>query len=86
MHEVYGFSENLSRKQKLHTHLGDYLFNGMLIAAAMTRGLTYKPTIFGSPDAFFNISSKSIRATAKGPIMAIREKNQLWDYALRSVT
>lgn len=78
-------AENLSRNQKLHTHLGNYVSNGMLIAAAMTRGLACKPTFFGSSNAFFNISSKSIRATADGPIMTIREKNQLLAYALADV-
>ena len=56
-------AENLSRMQNRYTHLGDYVSNGMLIAAAIVRGFDYRPTSFGSPNAYFNISSKTIHAT-----------------------
>lgn len=43
---------------------GDYVANGMLIAAALGMGFLAVPTHFGSPNAYFNISSKSgIRAS-----------------------
>jgi hypothetical protein len=37
---------------------GGYVANGMLIAAALALGFSAKPTHFGSPNAFFNISLK----------------------------
>ena len=56
-------AEDLSRNQKLHTHLGNYVSNGMLIAAAITRGFEYKQVSYDSLNAYFNISSKTIHAT-----------------------
>jgi len=45
---------------------GDYVANGMLIAAALALGFTAKPTDAGSPNAFFNISSKVQNDKAAG--------------------
>ncbi|MCW9035233.1 MAG: hypothetical protein OQJ97_13510 [Rhodospirillales bacterium] len=77
-------AENLSRKQKLFTHLGNYVSNGMLIVAALIRGFDCKPTGPGSLNAYFNISSRSIRKTANGSVMTIDEKNQILAWALQS--
>ncbi|GLR89826.1 hypothetical protein [Bradyrhizobium iriomotense] len=38
---------------------GDYVANGMLIAAALAMGFSAVPTHSGSPNAHFNVSSKA---------------------------
>ncbi|OCP23611.1 MULTISPECIES: hypothetical protein [unclassified Ensifer] len=56
-------AENLSRAFGLFTHLGDYVANGMLIAAALTTGFTVKRAAFDSYDAYLNISMQTVNAS-----------------------
>ena len=70
-------AENLSRKQKQYTHLGDYVSNGMLIIAAKIRGFKCKQVSYQSPNAFFNISSKTVRATAGEPVITIGDQQKV---------
>lgn len=55
-------AEDLSRRHGLHTHLGNYVANGMLIAAALHAGFDARPVQPGSLNANFNMSSRSIRS------------------------
>lgn len=79
-------AENLSKKQKLYTHLGSYVSNGMLIAAAHAHGFMIVPTRPGSLNAYFNISSKTIRATASQLVMSRGQEGALLDLAVRNET
>ncbi|WP_264942207.1 hypothetical protein [Sphingomonas canadensis] len=76
-------AENLSRKQGQYTHLGDYVSNGMFIIAALACGFEAKQIDYG-PNACFNISSKTIRATAGHPIMTRRDQGRLFAMAMAS--
>lgn len=51
-------AEGLSRHKGLHTHLGDYVSNGMFIIAALSRGFTVKQNGENSLNGYLNISSK----------------------------
>jgi hypothetical protein len=42
---------------------GDYVANGMMIAAALAMGFSAERTHAGSPNAYFNISSKKTSAS-----------------------
>lgn len=75
-------AENLSRKQGLFTHLGDYVSNGMLIVAAKIRGFKCKQISYNSYNAYLNISSKTIRATANEPLLTNPQQWQLFEMAL----
>jgi hypothetical protein len=44
---------------------GGYVANGMLIAAGLALGLSARPTHPGSPNAFFNISTKGLAAKSR---------------------
>lgn len=77
-------AENLSRKFGQHTHLGNYVSNGMFIAAAIASGFAAKRMNNGL-NACFNISSKTIRATADGPIMTRGQQASLLAWALDSI-
>lgn len=75
-------AEDLSRKLGMYTHLGNYVSNGMLIAAAYVQGFSVKRASFDSPNARFNISSKTIRATAAHPVITLRQQREFIAYAL----
>jgi hypothetical protein len=62
----YGRRKTLNRKStsyglkhKAEDLAGAYVSNGMLIAAALALGFSAQPTDPGSPNAWFNISSKA---------------------------
>lgn len=75
-------AEDLSRKLGKHTHLGNYVSNGMLIAAAYAMGFEVHRAGPRSQNARFNISSKSIRATAAHPVPTLRQQAFMMDLAL----
>ncbi|MEH3101662.1 hypothetical protein [Sphingomonas adhaesiva] len=54
-------AEGLSRHFGLFTHLGNYVANGMLIAAAYASGFTVRRIGFHSYNAFINISMETVR-------------------------
>jgi len=56
-------AENLSRTFGLFTHLGNYVSNGMLIAAAYATGFTVKRSAFESYNAYLNISMQTVNAS-----------------------
>jgi hypothetical protein len=56
-------STSYGLKHKAEKLAGEDVSNGMLIAAALAMGFSAQPTDFGSPNAWFNISSK-IHVTA----------------------
>lgn len=56
-------AENLSRAFGLFTHLGNYVSNGMLIAAAYSTGFTVKRVAFDSYNAHLNISMQTVNAS-----------------------
>jgi len=51
-HSSYGLKHDAEREP------GDYVANGMLIAAALALGFSAERTHAGSPNAYFNISSR----------------------------
>jgi hypothetical protein len=53
-------AENLSRKFGLFEYLGDYVSNGMLLAAAYASGFTVTPDGGNSPNGLLNISMRTI--------------------------
>lgn len=56
-------AENLSRSFGLFTHLGNYVSNGMLIAAAYAAGFTVKRSAYDSYNAHLNISMQTVNAS-----------------------
>ena len=52
-------AENVSREFGLYPHLGDWVKNGVFIAAAIYEGFEVRRRAWNSLDAFLNISSKS---------------------------
>jgi hypothetical protein len=77
-------AENLSRKYGMYGHLGNYVSNGMFIIAAIASGFQAKQ-MNRDLNACFNISSKSIRATAGHPVMTRRQQGRLLGFALSSL-
>lgn len=77
-------AEDLSRKLNKHTHLGNYVSNGMLIAAAHVHGFKIVRASPTSPNARFNISSKSIRVTAARPVITLSQQREIMALALTS--
>ncbi len=75
-------AEDLSREFGQHTHLGDYISNGMLIAAGYAMGFKVHRAGPTSQNARFNISSKTIRATAAHPIPTLGQQAFLMALAL----
>lgn len=59
-------AEDLSRSYGLFTHLGDYVSNGMLIAAAYAMGFTVKRAAFDSYNAYLNISMQTLKESQGG--------------------
>jgi hypothetical protein len=59
-------AENLSREFGMFKHLGDYVSNGMLIAAAYSTGFSVKRIGRTSYNAYLNISSKTVNAARGG--------------------
>jgi len=59
-------AEDLSRSYGLFTHLGDYVSNGMLIAAAYATGFTVKRAAFDSYNAYLNISMQTLKESQGG--------------------
>lgn len=53
-------------KHEAERATGDYVANGMLIAAALAMGFSAERTHIGSPNAHFNISSKQLSTTGSG--------------------
>lgn len=53
-------AENLSRKFGLFTHLGDYVSNGMLLAAAYASGFSVTPDGGDSLNGSLNISMRTV--------------------------
>jgi len=54
-------AEGLSRHYGLFTHLGNYVSNGMLIAAAYASGFMVRRIRYDSYNAWFNISMQTVR-------------------------
>lgn len=77
-------AEDLVRVQGKHTEITDYVSNGMFIIAALSLGFRCKQFDPFGANAFINISSKSVRATAAGPLMTRDQKRALFNYALAS--
>lgn len=75
-------AEDLSRKLGMYTHLGNYVSNGMLIAAAYVQGFSVKRASSDSLNARFNISSKTIRTTAAHPVITLHQQRELIAHAL----
>lgn len=71
-------AEDLSRKLNMFTHLGDYVSNGMLIAAAHVHGFKILRAGYANLNARFNISSKSIRATAAHPVITLQQQQKIY--------
>ena len=57
-------AENISRTMGQFTHLGDYVSSGMLTIAAMIRGFKWQRVSATNMDAYFNISSTTVKATS----------------------
>ncbi|MGV1793555.1 hypothetical protein [Rhizobium sp. A37_96] len=55
-------AEDLSRAFGLFTHLGNYVSNGMLLAAAYTVGFSVKRVAYDSYNAHLNISMQTVNA------------------------
>lgn len=55
-------AENLSRSFGLFTHLGNYVSNGMFLAAAYATGFTVRRVTFDSYNAYLNISMQTVKA------------------------
>jgi len=60
-------AENISRKHLLRTDLGNYVCNGVFIAAAIYEEFDVRPTSWDSMSGYLNISSKSRAAFKDGP-------------------
>lgn len=56
-------AEGLSRHFGMFKELGNYVSNGMMIAAAYAAGYTVKPIRHTSYNAWFNISKRTLRAS-----------------------
>lgn len=55
-------AENLSRSFGLFTYLGNYVSNGMFLAAAYATGFTVRGVAFDSYNAYLNISIQTVKA------------------------
>lgn len=55
-------AEDLSRAFGLFTHLGNYVSNGMLVAAAYAAGFSVKRVAYDSYNAHLNISMQTVNA------------------------
>ena len=65
-------AERISREHKIRTDLGNYVSNGVLIAAAISESFDVRPIDWRSLNAYLNISSKSLNHfKTKGSINAI---------------
>jgi hypothetical protein len=73
-------AEDLSKVQGEHSEITNYVSNGMFIIAAISLGFKYKQIDPFSPNAFINISSKSVRSSALGPLMTRNEKIAALDF------
>lgn len=56
-------AEGLSRHKGQHTHLGNYVSNGVFIIAALTRGFMIKQHGWNNPNGSLNISSVTVNAS-----------------------
>lgn len=69
-------AEGLSRNFDLFKHLGNYVSNGMLIAAAYAHGFTVKPIAHDNYNAYFNISMRTVKVTHGRDGEQLRENRQ----------
>ncbi len=77
-------AEGLSRREGKHTHLGNYVSNGMFIVAALASGFQVQQ-IGRTYNACFNISSRTIRSTADGPVTTRHQQQAVVDWAMESI-
>lgn len=70
-------AEGISRNFDLFKELGNYVSNGMLIAAAYSLGFNVKPISQGSYNAYLNISTRTVRLTYGNDRHQIRDN---WPY------
>jgi len=54
-------AEQISRKHGIRTDLGDYVSNGVFIAAALYEGFDVRKIRWGDLNAFLNISTKAVK-------------------------
>lgn len=69
-------AEGLSRNFDLFKHLGNYVSNGMMIAAAYAHGFTVKPIGHDNYNAYFNISMRTVKMTHGRDGEQLRENRQ----------
>ncbi len=69
-------AEGLSRNFDLFEHLGNYVSNGMLIAAAYAHGFMVKPVGHDDYNAYFNISMRTVKVTYGRDGEQLRENRQ----------
>lgn len=77
-------AERLVRQDKLFTHLGDYVSNGMLIVAAIMLGFEVKQISFRNPNGFLNISSKTVRQVSSTKLLTRPQRTAITDFLLQS--
>jgi hypothetical protein len=77
-------AENISRERGLFTHLGDYVCNGVLIAAAICAGFTVRRIAWDSTNGFVNATTKSIKALQSGQLLDRRTMSLVWRMVSRN--
>jgi len=70
-HDSYGHKHRVERWQGAFRAVESHVSNGMMIAAAIHKGLEVRPTHPGSPNCHMNLSARSIAALDK-EVEAIR--------------
>jgi len=71
-------AERLSRDRNEHTHLGNYVCNGILIAAALAAGFQVRPVAWDSLNGFLNASTRSVRRERTGQLVSRQAMTALW--------
>ena len=71
-------AERLSRERGIATHLGNYVCNGVFIAAAMEAGFTVRRCSWYSLNAFINATTPSIEAAKTGQLIKRDDISAIW--------
>ncbi|WP_143324407.1 hypothetical protein [Caulobacter sp. FWC2] len=71
-------AERLSRERGIATHLGNYVCNGVFIAAALSAGFHVRQIDWSSLNGFINATTRSIKAARTGQLINRSTMSALW--------
>ncbi len=71
-------AERLSRERGIATHLGNYVCNGVFIAAALSAGFTVRRIDWSSLSGFINATTRSIKAARTGQLINRSGMSAVW--------